>query len=67
MKNNLVQFVLFLMFEYSLAGIIPGQDGNYRFDDMILTEAQYQQRFGKAKIAFSGIADNQYRWPNGGK
>ena len=50
-----------------MAGIKPGPDGNYRFGDMILTEAQYQLRYGKQKIAFSGIKGNQYRWPNGGK
>ena len=47
-------------------GVGPDADGFYYVDDFILTEDQYQARYGNGSQSLSGIAGDRYRWPNGG-
>jgi len=76
MKNFIFIVVIYLQIEgYYLAGIEraktladaePDTDGNYYLDDMILKPEQYQEKFRKGnRRKRSGIADSEYRWPNG--
>merc|ERR1712217_422 len=46
-------------------GIGPDADGLYYIDDLVMTEEQYQARYGDGSQALSGIRGSQYRWPDG--
>ena len=43
------------------------EDGNYLFDDMILSEQQYHEFYGDGSkvIEDAGIKSERYRWPSG--